>query len=159
MTSEWLNRWLTLGANVGVIAGIVFLAYEIRQNSEALNAQSRYSHAMVRAEKLAALSSDPVMPQILLKAQGGNALTPQDQFRLRNWYMALFVAWQWEWQEHKLGRIQAPIRTWKNLMEGQSPDAINVYPGLKDFWISVQSDFSDEFVAFMNEEIIGSSDR
>lgn len=29
-----LNRWLTLGANFGVLAGIVFLAVEIRQNSE-----------------------------------------------------------------------------------------------------------------------------
>ena len=34
MDSDRLNRWLTLGANVGVVVGIIFLAVEIRQNSE-----------------------------------------------------------------------------------------------------------------------------
>ena len=31
MNTEALNRWLTLGANVGVIAGIVFLACIIHE--------------------------------------------------------------------------------------------------------------------------------
>ncbi len=34
MNSDRLNHWLTLFANIGVLAGIVFLALEIRQNSE-----------------------------------------------------------------------------------------------------------------------------
>ena len=34
MNADRLNQWLTLGANVGVLTGIVFLALEIRQNSE-----------------------------------------------------------------------------------------------------------------------------
>ena len=34
MNTDRVNQWLTLGANVGVLAGIVFLALEIRQNSE-----------------------------------------------------------------------------------------------------------------------------
>ena len=34
MNSQKLNDWLTLAANVGVIAGIVILAIEIRQNYE-----------------------------------------------------------------------------------------------------------------------------
>ena len=34
MNSEKLNDWPTLAANVGVIAGIVGLAIEIRQNSD-----------------------------------------------------------------------------------------------------------------------------
>ena len=34
MNTENVNQWLTLGANVGVLAGIVFLALEIQQNSQ-----------------------------------------------------------------------------------------------------------------------------
>ncbi len=34
MDSDRLNRWLTLGANVGVLVGIIFLAIQIRQNSD-----------------------------------------------------------------------------------------------------------------------------
>jgi hypothetical protein len=33
---ESVNKWLTLAANVGVIAGIVFLAIEVNQNQESL---------------------------------------------------------------------------------------------------------------------------
>ena len=33
MDTEKVNHWLTLGANVGVLVGIVFLAVEIRQNT------------------------------------------------------------------------------------------------------------------------------
>jgi hypothetical protein len=34
MDSDRLNRWLTLGANLGVLVGIIILAVEIRQNSD-----------------------------------------------------------------------------------------------------------------------------
>ena len=32
MDTDRLNRWLTLGANIGIIVGIVFLAIEVNQN-------------------------------------------------------------------------------------------------------------------------------
>jgi hypothetical protein len=37
---ERLNQWLTLLANVGVLAGIVFLAVELQQNTHQLKLQS-----------------------------------------------------------------------------------------------------------------------
>ena len=40
-----LNQWLTLLANIGVIVGIVFLAFEIQQNTEMMKAQTRDSMA------------------------------------------------------------------------------------------------------------------
>jgi hypothetical protein len=36
-----LERWLTLVANLSVVAGIVFLAVELQQNTEAIQAQTR----------------------------------------------------------------------------------------------------------------------
>ncbi len=35
MTTESLNKWLTLAANLGVVAGLVFLGIEINQNTKA----------------------------------------------------------------------------------------------------------------------------
>jgi len=40
MDSDRLNRWLTLVANAAVVAGIVFLGLELRQNTEMMRAQS-----------------------------------------------------------------------------------------------------------------------
>lgn len=41
MNMEKLNEWLLLVTNVAVVAGIVFLAVEIRQNNELLKSGSR----------------------------------------------------------------------------------------------------------------------
>ena len=35
MNADKVNKWLTLAANIAVIAGIVFLALELNQNSRA----------------------------------------------------------------------------------------------------------------------------
>ena len=45
MNTEVLNRWLTLAANVGVIAGLVFVALEIRTNTESNDIAIRASSA------------------------------------------------------------------------------------------------------------------
>lgn len=34
MDTDKLNRWLTLGANIGVIAGLIFVALEVQTNTE-----------------------------------------------------------------------------------------------------------------------------
>ncbi len=38
MDSDIINRWLTLGANVGVLIGLLLLALEIRHNTQATQA-------------------------------------------------------------------------------------------------------------------------
>jgi len=40
MNLDNLNRWITLGANIGVLAGIIFLAIEINQNTAAVRSGS-----------------------------------------------------------------------------------------------------------------------
>ena len=40
-----LNKWLTLIANIGVIAGVIFVGFEIQQNTEMMRAQTRDSIA------------------------------------------------------------------------------------------------------------------
>lgn len=39
MDSDRLNRWLTLGANLGVLAGLALLVVEIRQSNQLALAQ------------------------------------------------------------------------------------------------------------------------
>ena len=43
MKLSTLNEWLTLGANIGVLAGIIFLAVELQQNTKQLQLQSYQS--------------------------------------------------------------------------------------------------------------------
>ena len=42
---ERINQWLTLVANLAVIAGILFLAYEIEQNTDAVRSATYAAYA------------------------------------------------------------------------------------------------------------------
>ena len=49
MNADLVNRWLTLGANIGVLIGIFLLVYELNQNSTLMQAQissERSNHAI-----------------------------------------------------------------------------------------------------------------
>ena len=45
MLTKRISHWLTLAANFGVIVGIVFVIFEIRQNSDIATAQVRLDYA------------------------------------------------------------------------------------------------------------------
>lgn len=49
MDTDKLNRWLTLGANIAVFAGIMFLAVEVRQNQVSIDEANQLSKLEARA--------------------------------------------------------------------------------------------------------------
>ena len=68
MTADNLNRWLTLGANTGVVIGIVFLALELQQNNELLQSQTRETQSLgiqtattLDQEFLLVIAADPAL--------------------------------------------------------------------------------------------------
>jgi hypothetical protein len=71
-----LNQWLMLIANLGVIAGFVFLALEIQQNSEAIKAQTYQSRTEAGQElSITIMDSEHFAP---LLAKLGSGLFPAD---------------------------------------------------------------------------------
>ena len=67
-------------ANVGVLVGIVFLAVEIQQNSEALGVQARQDRQNVRRSIMTRTVDNPELGRALYKAQNGEepALRPEE---------------------------------------------------------------------------------
>ncbi len=58
------KQWLALLANIGVVAGIVFLAFELQQNNKQLELQSYQSWVAANLEINAALT-DPALSEIV----------------------------------------------------------------------------------------------
>ena len=52
MKLDNLNKWLTLLANFGVIAGVIFLAVEVRQNQITLEESNQFNFLQMRATSL-----------------------------------------------------------------------------------------------------------
>jgi len=62
MLTDTVNRWLTLSANVGVIAGLILVAVQINQNTKFTKAQIVNDYYMADMNlELAMMGDDPVV--------------------------------------------------------------------------------------------------
>ena len=69
MKPKKLNAWLTLVANFGVIAGLIFLGYEIRQNTTQLRAEALYSINEAISTLNGGIYNDPVLADIKVRGE------------------------------------------------------------------------------------------
>ena len=74
MNTEALNRWLTLAANLGVIAGLVFVALEIRTNTDSNEIAIRASVASNWMAFNSAIVENRDVADILEKGLAGEEL-------------------------------------------------------------------------------------
>jgi len=82
MQSDRLNRWLTLGANVGVLIGIILLIAELNQNRELMRAQTRNELARGLTDVLNPTVHSPEFADLLVRANAGERLTPSEAARI-----------------------------------------------------------------------------
>jgi len=83
--SDRLARWLTLGANLGVLAGIVLLIVELDQNRDMMRAQTRHELSMGIVDLLLVPASNEQLADLMYRANAGASLTDRElyQFQLR----------------------------------------------------------------------------
>jgi hypothetical protein len=147
MQVDNLNRWLTLSANVGVIAGIVFLAIEIQQNNDLLTAQARRDQLSARTANIEVLLNNPVIAQLELKGSSGQPLSPEEQLIFRNFAVYNFIHWDWQYQEYQAGLINdLPTRGWA-AFTSQNPQWYEIWK------TTYGRDNDSEFAQHMEENV------
>jgi hypothetical protein len=142
-----LNQWLTLLANVGVLIGIGFLAYEIRQNTQATHAQTREAVLAATQAELQAVRDDPNLIHSIVKA---GSLTPDEQIKLYTWLVAALRVREFSWLQRQDGIIDDA--QWNS--ELAVTMAILQAPRVRRWWNSVgKKTVSDEFRSFIEERL------
>jgi len=82
MDRDRLNWWLTILANLGVLGGLVFVGFEIRQNTTQLRADASHSITTSVNELNAGLYGDPELAELVLRGEANlDALTPTERKR------------------------------------------------------------------------------
>jgi len=150
MNIDKLNSWLALGANIGVLAGIIFLAVELQQNNENLEAQSRRDQFEFRTVAGAMLVTNTDLAEIAFKAHNGDELSPSEDFRFAQWAYQIFRAWEWQFNEYLEGaltQVDLPTVGWANQFKN--------YPTLQEKWEARKGNLSPEFVRFVDNELLG----
>jgi len=138
-------------ANLGVIAGIIFLGVELHQNNELMEAEARAA----RADRLRAtpenVFSDQALADLLVKAGNQEALTESEELRVRS-----FNLWRLRGREAYFVEYQAglhpepPVDGW-NLAFHAKPWS---GPSLAESWDDVKPQFGDDFVAWMEDNVV-----
>jgi hypothetical protein len=149
MDSDKLNKWLTLAANVGVIAGIVFLAIEIRQNSDAVRAQTRTQLSEQVMELLSVNMNDQEYASVLMRGNNVEELSPVEQYqywRHRSAWLAhwINVAYQYEMGMYDESEFALQASTIRAHME--------IFPGLKVHWCENRHDAPENLIKAIESE-------
>lgn len=96
-----LNTWLSVLANLGVVVGIFFLIVEIRQNTEALRAETHLAMFQGAQQELFVTVEHPDLVAIV--ADAGTPATFEDMARMDSFLAAAMNARQYAWRQWRSG--------------------------------------------------------
>jgi len=142
MNLDRLNRWMALAANIGVLAGILFLSFELRQNTmtSRLKAASDFQDSFSEIEFFIAQS--PEFAELLVKGRNGEEVTGAAQLRLTVFYGNVLRTWQNTYLQFLSGALD------KDIWQGSQTRLTQVLKedrGLLDHWQTNKSQFSPVF--------------
>ena len=156
MTSEKINSWLSLGANIGVVLGLILLIVEINQNTEMTRAQMTQMRADSAMSQQHAYFNSEYLPAIMGKVRNMEELTAEENRRYRSYFRSFNRSQDsnlWQYNQGYLGEnIPRSIEA-----------AARGFIGINDFsiavWESQKQVYTDEYVAFVEEAISDLRDK
>jgi hypothetical protein len=99
MNTDKLNQWLMVASNVAVLAGIIFLALEIQQNSDALLAGSQQD---LLESDISVLENLMLYPQLYDPAMH-DSLEGLEASRLQAYFVMIMRIREFAWNQYNNG--------------------------------------------------------
>ncbi len=143
-----LGQALGILANFGVIAGIVFLGYELRQNNELMRFDAEYLHFQNRIYPHQAVLEEGGLAETLAKVQKNAVLDDTERVRMDAYYGWMYRAFEWEHSQAGRGFLEAiPLDRWAQMTRE------NQYAREHREWYS-ENVASPEFLEFMDRDVL-----
>jgi len=147
-----LSETLHLLANLGVIAGILFLGVELKQNNDLMEMEARATLTENLQDGWYQLSSDPGLVELFIKDRDGQELSEVEEMRLNAYWMGMLM--RREWQHEHFPDAETGVDGLQRLF--------STYGSLRRAWGGTESaarsagkdNFSPEFVRFVEAEIL-----
>ena len=140
-----LGQIVTLVANLGVIAGIVFLAVEVQQNNELLATQARYERdAIARSGNLRHIEN-PELIRVTVKAQNSEPLTQEEAMLIELSCNLTLDNYSYVYREFRNGLLDE-----RSLPGGGT---FRRCPGWEALWNQQKQNYDPEFIEWAEENI------
>ena len=147
MEPDRLTRWLTLGANLGVLVGLILLIFELAQNRDMMRAQVRHDLAMGIVDLLQTPADNKQLASVLYRGIKGEPLTPTEKFQFEMRANALFRYWEDVHYQYRVG-------LYDDVEFSRQRDAWRASMAISElgieYWCRVQQLYSPEFANEMN---------
>lgn len=141
-----LNQWLGLIANIGVIAGVLFVGWEIQQNTEQMRAEIAHS-IMSSLRDAGEPLTESGNAQMYVKGLAGlDNLSEAERFQFNAISVNFFRVFEEAYLHHAAGRLEDSY--WQSI-SGQLERVLRV-PGIRDNWKDMGDNFNPAFRAWGN---------
>lgn len=140
-----LMQSVSIVANIGVIAGLAFLAFELRQNNEFMAAEDRFNRLSITMENWSLLAGNDALAELRYKEVAGIEMTPQERNRWESYLMRVWSSREWTFRE--LPREDLPVEGWRRVTAEQ--------PVMRELYEREKARFDPEFTAWFDENVLG----
>lgn len=145
MDADALNQWLTLVANIGVLAGIIFLAVEVRQNSRNLAAQVRAMFFSSLADTWRIPAENAALTEIMARDAENEELDQAELWQVQAFWTRVQMALEWGYKELPPGEFVRGLPFQKVTYD--------LFPSYRSAWKERESFFDHHFYRYMEENV------
>ncbi len=152
MTLEQFAYLAEIIAAFAVIASLIYIGNELRQNTEALQAQSRYNLISLRTGVVDLQLQNRYLLEALHKYVEGEQLSATEQTAVTLQALKVLEIWEWQHGEFRAGTIareELPIEAWRLIYHDKVvPNAVS------ELWETRRGALNSKFVQFMEENVV-----
>jgi hypothetical protein len=155
MTRE---NWRSVGEFVGfaaIVASLVMVAFELKQNTDMTRAQITQSRAEAAIGLADTFYNSDHIPEIFVKAENGEELTDEEVARYRFWLRASLRNQDNNLQQYNQGLLADHM---PRAVAGSVRNIISHSAISRRYWTASKRTFSDEFIDFVDAALSDSSD-
>ena len=147
MKSDSLNRWLTLIANLGVLAGLIIVAYEINQTRTQLQLSASADSTDGYVQAMQVLVQDADLSELIYRAElSYGDLEEFEKWRVSKYFDGFFVMAQQDYfviRQNDVGETLVLFESdWRERLE---------IPAWREYWRLRRTRYAPVFRGFMDD--------
>ena len=140
-----LGQSIQILANIGVMAGIVFLGIEVAQNNGYAATEIRATRYLTAIEAFTIAAENTQLLATVLKDRDHETLTELEAAQLRAWWIRVLLTNQWAYSEMAVADTSPFVE-----MQRFNNETYSLY---RQTWEARKSYFQPDFIQFMEENV------
>lgn len=143
-----IGQIITILANVGVIVGIVFLVFELQQNTQTVRLASAQSYLTGGTSLDFQIATNPEFANLLIRGDNKEDLTQGEELQLDRWNYAVFRQWETAHYLHLIDALEDKL--WIAYRH-EIHKILSRSVGMRMYWVNAKNSFTPSFQQEINK--------